>query len=205
MTDLLDDDRERWLVRLLQVGLLVIGAYGFYSDETGIVVNGLVPLAVTLVPAYLRRDRNISMDTSYVLWISIAVFVHAVGSLGLYDAVPWYDSVAHALSASIVAGTGYVAVKAVDRNSERTDLPAELQFAFILILVMAFGVFWEITEFALGLLSELVGGESVLAQYGLEDTIHDLVFNQLGAIVVAGWDAARPKDATDEASAAMGD
>jgi uncharacterized membrane protein YjdF len=205
MTELLDDDRERQLVRLLQAGLLVIAAYGFYRGETGIVANGLVPLAVTLVPTYLRRDRNISMDTSYVLWISIAVFVHAVGSLGFYESIPWYDSIAHALSATIVAGTGYAAVKAVDRNSDRTNLPAELQFAFILVFVMAFGVFWEIIEFTLGLASQLLGGEAVLAQYGLDDTVTDLLFNQLGAIIVAGWDAARPQEAADTATEAMDD
>ena len=205
MTELLDDDQERQLVRVLQVGLLVIAAYGFYRGETGIVANGLVPLVVTLVPAYLRRDRNISMDTSYVLWIAIAVFVHAVGSLGLYESIPWYDSIAHALSATIVAGTGYAAVKAIDRNSEQTNLPAELQFAFILVFVMAFGVFWEIIEFTLGLASQLLGGEAVLAQYGLDDTVTDLLFNQLGAILVAGWDAARPQEAADTATEAMDD
>jgi uncharacterized membrane protein YjdF len=205
MTELLDDDQERQLVRVLQVGLLVIAAYGFYRGETGIVANGLVPLVVTLVPAYLRRDKNISMDTSYVLWIAIAVFVHAVGSLGLYESIPWYDSITHALSATIVAGTGYAAVKAIDRNSEQTNLPAELQFAFILVFVMAFGVFWEIIEFTLGLASQLLGGEAVLAQYGLDDTVTDLLFNQLGAIIVAGWDAARPQEAADTATAAMDD
>ena len=205
MTELLDDDRERQLVRLLQAGLLVIAAYGFYRGETGIVVNGLVPLAVTLVPAYLRRDTSISLDTSYVLWLSVAVFVHAVGSLGFYESIPWYDSIAHALSATIVAGTGYAAVKAVDRNSDRTNLPAELQFAFILVFVMAFGVFWEIVEFTLGLASQLLGGEAVLAQYGLDDTVTDLLFNQVGGIVVAGWDAARPQEAADTATEAIDD
>jgi uncharacterized membrane protein YjdF len=205
LDDLLEDSYERLLVRSLQAGLLVIAAYGFYRGKTGIVVNGLVSLGVTFVPAVLRRDAGLSLDTSYVLWISIAVFVHAVGALGFYTSIPWYDSVAHALSASIVAGAGYATVKAVDRNSERTNLPPELQFAFILIFVMAFGVLWEIVEFGTGLVSKVIGGEAVLAQYGLDDIIHDLVFNQLGAIVVAGWDAARPHDAADEAAEAMDD
>ncbi|WP_135827831.1 hypothetical protein [Halorussus halobius] len=203
MTDLLSAERERWLVRLLQVGLLGIAGYGLYRGETGLVANGLLSLGVTLVPAYLRRDTSISLDTSYVLVLSLAVFVHAVGALGPYQSVPWYDSVAHALSASIVAGAGYATVKAVDRNSEATHLPAKLQFAFILIFVMAFGVLWEILEFGTGLVSELVGGEPVLAQYGLDDVVSDLTFNQVGGILVAGWDAARPSDAADEATEAL--
>ncbi|WP_137283856.1 hypothetical protein [Halorussus salinisoli] len=205
MTDLLDDRQERLLVRLLQAGLFAIAVYGLYRGKIGIVVNALVSLAVTFVPALLRRDTDISMDTGYVLAISIAVFVHAVGVLGPYSSIPWYDSVAHSLSAAIVAGAGYATVKAIDRNSERTNLPAELQFAFILIFVMAFGVLWEIIEFGTGLASQLFGGQAVLAQYGLSDIINDLVFNQVGAVVVAGVDAARPKDAADEATEAMDD
>ena len=205
MTELLEDSQERLLVRLLQAGLVVISLYGLYRGQVGIVANGLISLAVTFVPAFLRRDTEFSMDSSYVLVLSIAVSVHAVGALGPYGSVPWYDSVAHALSSSIVAGAGYATVKAIDRNSERTNLPPELQFAFILIFVMAFGVFWEIIEFATGVASQLIGGEAVLAQYGLDDIVHDLVFNQVGAIVVAGWDAARPKDAAAEATEAMDD
>lgn len=205
MTELLEESRERLLVRVLQAGLVVISLYGLYRGQVGIAANGLISLAVTFVPALLRRDTSISMDTRYVLIISIAVFVHAVGALGPYSSIPWYDSVAHALSASIVAGAGYATVKAIDRNSERTNLPPELQFAFILIFVMAFGVLWEIIEFGTGLASQLFGGEAVLAQYGLSDIVLDLVFNQVGAIVVAGWDAARPKDAAAEATEAMDD
>ncbi|PSP56321.1 hypothetical protein BRC82_02175 [Halobacteriales archaeon QS_1_67_19] len=205
MTDLLDDGRERWLVRLLQTGLAIIAAYGFYRGNMGVLVNALIPLAVTFVPALLRRDTSISLDTTYVLWISVAVFVHAVGALGYYKSVPWYDSIAHALSSSIVAGAGYATVKAINRNSERTNLPPKIEFVYILIFVMAFGVLWEIVEFGTGLLSGLLGGEAVLAQYGLDDIINDLVFNQIGALIVAGWDAARPQAAAEEATEALDD
>ena len=205
MTDLLNARRERWLVRLLQVGLLAISGYGLVQGQTGVVVNGLVALGVTFVPALLRRDAGISLDVGYVLWISTAVFVHAVGILGPYQQLPWYDSVAHALSASVVAGAGYVTVKAVERNSERTTLPPEAEFGFILVFVMAFGVLWEIIEFGAELASAAVGGKTVLVQYGLDDIINDLLFNQVGALVVAGWDAARPEKAADEAAEAMDD
>lgn len=205
MTDPLDDRHERWLVRLLQLGLLVIAAYGLVRGRMGIVVNGLLSLSVTFVPALLRRDAGISLDSTYVLWISVAVFVHAVGILGPYQTLPWYDSVAHALSASVVAGAGYATVKAIDRNSDRTNLTPGVEFAIILIFVMAFGVLWEILEFGAGRLAELLGGKAVLIQYGLDDIIHDLVFNLLGGLVVAGWDSAQPEEAADEATEVMDD
>ena len=201
----LSDRGERWLVRLFQVGLLAVAGYGLSIGRTSVVVNGLVGFAVTLVPALLRRDRNVSLDTGYVVWISVAVFLHAVGFFGLYATVPWYDAVTHTLSAAVVAGVAYAVMKAIERNSDRTTLSPEMEFAFLVVFVLAFGVFWEILEFVTGLVGRRLFGTAVLVQYGLDDTIHDLVFDLLGGLVVAGWDAARPKDAADEAAEAMDD
>lgn len=205
MTDPLADRHERWLVRLLQLGLLAIAAYGLARGEVGILVNGLVSLGVTFVPAVLRRDAGISLDVTYVLWISVAVFVHAVGMLGPYQQLPWYDSIAHALSAAVVAGAGYATVTAVERNSDRTNLTPEVKFVVVLIVVLAFGVLWEILEFGAGIAGEALGGEAVLIQYGLDDVVHDVAFNFLGGLIVAGVDAARPEAAADEATEAMDD
>ncbi|UPV98829.1 hypothetical protein M0R88_09820 [Halorussus gelatinilyticus] len=204
-SDLLNEERERWLVRLLQAGLAGLVVYGLSRGKTGVAVNAAVSLGVTFVPAVLRRDAGISLDVSYVLWISTAVFVHAAGFLGPYRNVPWYDSVAHALSASIVAGAGYATVKAIDRESDRTTLPSELQFAFILVFVMAFRVLWEILEFGTEQLAATLGGKALLVQYGLDDVILDLVFNQVGALAVAAFDVARPERAAEEAAEAVED
>ncbi len=38
--------------------------------------------------------------------------------------------------------------------------------------------------------SSMVGGEAVLAQYGTSDIVNDLVFNTIGALIVAGWSTA---------------
>lgn len=201
----LSDRSERWLTFVLRLALVVIAAFGLYRGETGVVVNGVVALGVTLVPALLRRELDVSFPTEYVLWITVAVFLHAVGILGPYDNIPWYDSVTHALSAAIVAGVGYVTVKTVEANSEWTELPPVLEFAFIVVFVLAFGVFWEILEFSATLLARTLGGKSVLIQYGLDDTITDLVFNAIGGIVVGGWDAVQPDEAAEDASEQVGD
>jgi hypothetical protein len=58
-------------------------------------------------------------------------------------------------------------------------------FVFLLAFVLAAGVFWEVVEFALAELSAIIGTDRVLTQYGLEDTILDLVFDVVGAVLVA--------------------
>jgi uncharacterized protein (DUF697 family) len=98
--------------------------------------------------------------------------------------------VTHALSASLVAAAGYAAVRAVDQHADAVSLPPSFMFAFILLVTVAFGVLWEVIEFALGGLSATFGSGTVLTQYGLRDTMLDLVFDVLGGVVAAVWGTA---------------
>jgi len=52
-------------------------------------------------------------------------------------------------------------------------------------VVMSFGVIWELFEFGLDIVAETTGIAMPLAQHGLDDTVRDMMFNTLGAILVA--------------------
>jgi hypothetical protein len=67
-------------------------------------------------------------------------------------------------------------------------------FVFILLLTVAFGVFWEVIEFAIAEAAAMLGGAPILTQYGLRDTMLDLVFDTVGAVVVATWGTAHLSD-----------
>jgi uncharacterized membrane protein YjdF len=58
-------------------------------------------------------------------------------------------------------------------------------FAYLLVFVMAFGVFWELIEFYIAVGAEFFGVPQVLTQYGLDDTVLDLVYNTIGGLLVA--------------------
>ena len=189
--------RQRQLSWLLEVALVGFVFIGLDRGNTGIVVNALLGLAVTQLPPLLERDYDIAMDTALVLWISAAVFLHALGTVGVpgsglsfYQSVWWWDHLTHALSSSIVAGVGYAFVRAVQEHTTDVWLPPLFTFVFILMVVVAFGVFWEVIEFAIGRLGAVLGADAVLTQYGLEDSMKDLLFNALGAVVVAVWGTA---------------
>ncbi|WP_245726748.1 hypothetical protein [Natronorubrum sediminis] len=63
--------------------------------------------------------------------------------------------------------------------------------------MLSFGVFWEIGEFGFDVVAGLTGLEMPLAQHGLDDTMTDIVFNTIGAIVVARWGLPYLTDVTD--------
>lgn len=199
----LSDNQQRLATTAMQYMLFGMITVGFYEGSLGIMVNAGVGFVVTYIPAILERDYDIPMDPALVLWITTAVFLHAFGTLGLpgdvlspYRSIWWWDHLTHTLSASIVAAVGYTMVRALDDHTDAVELPTEFIFVFILLFTVAIGVFWEVIEFALGALAAATGSAGVLTQYGLDDTMMDLLFDTLGGAVVGLWGTAYLSDVT---------
>ena len=169
-------------MRLVLAGIVV---FGLVTGEPKAITNGSISLLITFVPALLERNYRIPLDPWLGLWITLAIFLHTMGSAGLYAQIDWWDHLTHAMSASLVAAIGYTFVRAVDLHSDQITIPNQFAFAFILLTVMAFGVIWELFEFGLDIAADQTGIAMPLAQHGLDDTVRDMMFNTLGAIVVA--------------------
>lgn len=193
--------RQRQAVYAMEVLLIGIVFIGIERGSTTIIVNALVGLAVTQIPPILERDYDIPMDPALTVWITTAVFLHALGVLGLpgseqnfYGTIWWWDHVTHALSSSVVAAVGYATARAFDQHSDGVHLPPRFMFVFILLFVLAFGVLWEVIEFGLGEAARYAGNRALLTQHGLQDSMLDLVFDTIGAIIVAMWGTAHLTD-----------
>lgn len=169
----------------MQLILLGIVIYGLVASQPKAITNGSIALVITALPALLKRNYEVPLDPWLGLWITLAVFLHTMGSAGLYARIGWWDHLTHAMSASLVAGIGYTFVRALDIHHDNIRLPGRFTFVFILIVVMAFGVIWELFEFGLDIAADETGITMPLAQHGLDDTVRDMMFNTLGAIVVA--------------------
>ena len=176
---------QRRLTRLMQILLLGIVVYGLVNNQPKAITNGSIALVITFVPALLERNYNLPLDPWLGLWITLAVFLHTMGSAGLYGQIGWWDHLTHAMSASLVAGVGYTVARAIDLHSDEIRIPRRFAFVYILIVVLAFGVIWELFEFGLDIAADVTGITMPLAQHGLDDTVRDLMFNSLGALVVA--------------------
>lgn len=190
----LHERRQEQLSRFMQLSLVGLLFVGIYELNVGIVVNCAVGLVVTELPAIVERDYDVPMDAGLTLWITTAAFLHALGTVGLpgmedsfYRTLPVWDDVTHALSASVVAAAGYATVRAIDEHSEDIYLPRRVTFAYVLAFTMAFGVIWEVLEFAITLATGAFGVDTVLTQYSVEDTLGDLVWNTFGGLLVALW------------------
>lgn len=175
----------RLVSRLLQTAIAVVLVVGLATRNLSVVVNAALSLAVTFLPALLARDLDLHLDSWLVLTLTLALFLHSLGMLGLYDGVWWYDHATHTLSAMLVAGVGYATVRALDRHADAVHFPPRFLAVFIVLFTLAAGVLWEVLEFAAREVAEALALDPVLVQYGLGDTLVDLVFDTVGALVVA--------------------
>lgn len=175
---------DRLLARVLQLVVVGVLAFGVHTENVTMVANGVLALTVTQLPALFGGSARRTVDGRLVLWISVAAVFHAIGTLGPYWQFVWWDDVAHALSASVVAAVGYTAARVLDRRDERLGLPSGFLFLYLLLFVVTAGVVWELFEFALSGVTRY-GYTPPLVQEGLEDTVTDLVFDVTGGLVVA--------------------
>lgn len=181
----LSERRQRLLTRMLQFVLVGICLAGLVTVRLGMAVSGAFGLALTLIPAAIRREYDYTMSPALVLWITIAVSLHSVGSLGPYSWFSWFDSVTHTVSATVVAGLGYATFRGFEQHSAELHVPAGFRPVFIVVFVLAVSVVWELLEFTSGQVSQVLGIEAPLIVYGVDDIVTDMVFNTVGGLIVA--------------------
>jgi hypothetical protein len=175
--------RVRIVVRTMQVGLGGGTVAGVALGDPRLGINAGLGLLVTFLPAYLRRDRTVVLSPALTLWVVSAVFLHGVGIVGVYEVVPGFDHLTHALSATVVAAVGYSTAVALDRHSDAVRFPPQFLFVYVVCFTIALGVLWEVLEFASRAVATHYGFRSPLRQFGIRDTMLDLVFDTVGAVV----------------------
>lgn len=176
---------QKRLTRGMQISLLGLMGYGVVAGEPKAIINGGVTLLITFIPAVLKRNYDLPLDPWLGLWITTAVFLHTLGSAGLYTRIFFWDNITHAVSASLIAAAGYTTARAVDIHSDEIHIPHRFAFVYIFVVVLSFGVVWELFEFGLDVVAEATGIAMPLAQHGLDDTVRDTIFNSVGALIVA--------------------
>ena len=142
-------EQLKLLSRGMQAGMLAMALGGVLTQNYTWIPAAVISLLISEIPSILRRDLRIVLPVELNFWIVLALFLHVIGGVsGFYDNVTGWDHITHALSASLVAALGFVMVAAVDKYVETIYLPRPFLAFFIVMFTMAFGVIWELVEFA---------------------------------------------------------
>ncbi|NKE35331.1 hypothetical protein GWG54_05790 [Natronococcus sp. JC468] len=160
--------------RRIRCALVAVFVVGVRRRDPGAVVNAAVAAVGTHLPALAERAYGIEFRPWQRVYVQTAMITHAIGMLGPYDDVWWWDHLTHVHSSSILGG----AVFAISRHRGRDPRPR------VVAAVVCLGLVWEIVEYGVHAAGKRFGIEPVLVSYGKRDTVLDLGFDLVGAILV---------------------
>ncbi len=137
-----------YIVIRLILALLIIS--GILNGKWENVMTCALTLGLLTLPLFV--DRKLSVALPSVLEIIVVLFVFAanvMGELGaLYEKIPIWDSILHAVNGFICAGVGFGLTDILNR-SKRVKLSLSPVFVclFSFCFSMTVGVVWEFFEF----------------------------------------------------------
>ncbi len=125
---------------------------------------------------------NMSLFWRDLFFAPGAVFaIHLISSFGLgaYQRWSWFDIPMHFFGGLSIAVSGHVLLRVLQTQAHLVIRHALVWQSLLVMSAIVAAVFWEFYEF---LLDYFFG---TLTQLGLQDTMGDLFFGMLGAVVIS--------------------
>ena len=177
MSELRSDSVSRQAERGIRCGLLAVLVVGLRRRNPGATVNAALAFAVTYLPDAFERQYDIEFQPWQRTYAESATLTHAVGMLGPYDDTWWWDHLTHTHSATLLSAIVYAAARRRGVDPRPRVLGA----------VVGAGLVWEMGEYVSHAVADRLGVEPVLVMYGGQDTLIDMCFNLLGALLVLAF------------------
>lgn len=165
------------------------------SDYVLMLLQCLLGIAGVCLPALLEKRHNFVIPSNmmilYVLFLYGAIFLGEV--MAFYYRVPHWDTFLHTLSGAMLGALGYSVISFLNKSD---GVPVNLSPVFVAFFAFCFsvsmGMVWEIYEFLVDRFFGtnmqkfmLEGGEQLIGQQALADTMKDIIVDAIGALVIA--------------------
>jgi hypothetical protein len=144
-----------YLTYVLQALIVITSAYCFFIGYYAGAFFGLVAVGLSLIPKLVYRKLYVMVPWGVTFLIALTLFLYLAGySYDWYlDFYPYYNKVSRLVGSITVAMLGFLAVLIMMRVSTNLRFRRWQIFSFIVIFTLAFGVIWEIWEFAMDTLA----------------------------------------------------
>jgi hypothetical protein len=115
-------------------------------------MNAVVAFVGTYLPDIVERRYNIEFRSWQRIYTKTAMLTHAIGMLGPYEDIWWWDHLTHTHSATILGSFVYV-------TSHRRGRDPRLR---VVAGVVFIGVLWEVMEYMIHVIAERLDLEPLL-------------------------------------------
>jgi hypothetical protein len=166
-------------VRRRDLAAAVNATVAFVLAPAPVVVELLAPVVLA---------REVVLGPTLPVWLAVAGVLHSLGMLGVYESTWWWDHLTHTVSAALVAALLYAGVLVAFPNTAGTGGPSGAVVVATVAFTLAVGGLWELLELVAREVSERFDVEPALVYYGWRDTVLDLGFDVVGALLVVGAD-----------------
>ena len=172
--------RVGFLSLCLKAGIAVLAVLAVVNGSYMGAFAGLVSLSFALLPTVLKRNYKITIPWVLELLIFLAVFLHVAGGvLGLYERFERWDTMTHFVSAFMLGVVSLTIIYIMHVYWEGITMDVRALMIFTVIIGGFLGVIWEILEWSA---DQVLGTHE---QFGLGDTMKDLVMDLVGSMLAA--------------------
>lgn len=152
-----------------------------WQGDWPLAIMATIAVAVSLLPAILRRNYRIVFPGLLVFLLVLQLHLHTFWGVWLrfYDSQWFWDKLLHLTGTMLASLVGFYAAYAL-HISGKIRLTGPILGFFTVVFGNAMGAWWEIVEF---LVDKTLQKNT---QYGLDNTMIDLINNFFGSLVAAG-------------------
>jgi hypothetical protein len=138
-------------------------------------------LGLGLTPPWVRRRCGLALPCGLEFFIALQLCLHTYWGVWLryYDRYWFWDKLLHFQGTGLVSFVAFLWLESL-RAAGRVRLSGAMPALLAVAVGNALGAWWEIGEFCVDKLL------SKNTQYGLDNTMWDLINNLLGSLVAAG-------------------
>jgi hypothetical protein len=188
-----DEERTVYvrLTLVIQVLLSVAVAFFVYLRNWENVFLTSIVIGLTLLPTFVGRRYRVIIPPEFQFISALFVFLSLFLGSGVdyYYKYWWWDVVLHTGSGFLLGIVGFLAVFVLNQTDR---IPLGIKPFFLCFFAVAFavllGVVWEIFEFVVDRISPETNMQS--NETGVVDTMHDLIVDTVGAVIVAAMGGA---------------
>ena len=152
-----------------------------WRGDWPLAVMATIAVAVSLLPAILQRNYRMVFPWFLEFLLVLQLHLHTFWGVWLryYDSHGFWDKMLHLKGTMLVSFIGFLAAYAL-HMSGKVRVTGPILGLFTVVFGNALGAWWEILEF---LVDKTLQKNT---QYGLDNTMIDLLYNLFGSLVAAG-------------------